>query len=94
MKKPRPPLTDEEGEVRELTAEDFAEFVPFSQLPVSLQQKLLAISTRGRPKIAQPKAMISFRLPQDVIAGIKKTGKGYGVRVEHILRQALEEGRL
>ena len=72
---------------------DFKEMVPFSQLPASLQKKLLAIQ-RGRPKVAQPKAMISFRLPQDVIAGIKKTGKGYGVRVEHLLRQALEDGRL
>ncbi len=94
MKKPRKPLTDADGEVRELTEEDFAEFVPFTQLPQSLQKKLLAISTRGRPKSAAPKAMMSFRLPPDLIADIKKTGRGYGVRVEHLLRQGLEDGRI
>lgn len=36
----RKPLTDAEGEVRELTAEDFREMVPFSALPASLQDKL------------------------------------------------------
>jgi hypothetical protein len=34
------PLTDEEGEVREWTDEDFARAVPFSALPVELQQLL------------------------------------------------------
>jgi hypothetical protein len=34
------PLTDEEGEVREWTDEDFARAVPFSALPAELQQLL------------------------------------------------------
>jgi hypothetical protein len=34
------PLTNDEGEVRELTAEDFAQFVPFSALPAELQSLL------------------------------------------------------
>jgi hypothetical protein len=34
------PLTDEEGEVRECTDEDFARAVPFSALPAELQQLL------------------------------------------------------
>ncbi len=93
MKTPRPPLTDAEGEVRELTAEDFKEMVRFTDLPQSVQDKWHAIQ-RGRPKVAQPKAMISFRMPQDVITRLKKTGKGYGVLVEHLLRQALDEGRI
>jgi hypothetical protein len=33
-------LTNEEGEVRELTEEDFARFVPFSALPAELQTLL------------------------------------------------------
>ncbi len=33
----RKPLTDDEGEVRELTDEDFARAVPFSKLPAELQ---------------------------------------------------------
>jgi len=33
----RKPLTDDKGEVRELTEEDLAQFVPFSALPAELQ---------------------------------------------------------
>jgi len=36
----RKPLTDDDGEVRELTEEDFAQFVPFSALPADLQALL------------------------------------------------------
>jgi hypothetical protein len=39
MANPRP-LTNEEGEVRELTESDFERFVPFSALPAELQQLL------------------------------------------------------
>lgn len=34
------PLTDEEGEVRELTEQDFAQAVPFSALSADLQTLL------------------------------------------------------
>jgi hypothetical protein len=34
------PLTNDEGEVRELTEEDLAQFVPFSALPAELKELL------------------------------------------------------
>jgi hypothetical protein len=43
----RKPLTNDEGEVRELTQEDFAQFVPFSALPTDLQELL-------SPKLVSP----------------------------------------
>jgi hypothetical protein len=39
-----PELIDDDGEVRELTAEDFKSFRPFTELPKELQEKLLAIN--------------------------------------------------
>jgi hypothetical protein len=39
----RKPLTDDEGEVRELTEEDFALFVPFSELPLRHQELLCSL---------------------------------------------------
>lgn len=44
------PLTNEEGEVRELTEEDFAHAVPFSALPAELQAVL------SEPKHVSPEA--------------------------------------
>jgi hypothetical protein len=42
------PLTDEEGEVRELTEADLAQMIPFSALPVELQELL------SQPKTIKP----------------------------------------
>jgi hypothetical protein len=47
------PLTNDEGEVRELTEEDFARLVPFSDLPPDLQ-KLLSGEKILKPD-AEPK---------------------------------------
>jgi len=54
MANPRP-LTNEEGEVRELTEEDFAQFVPFSALPAELQ-KLLSSPKQKQEKVTPPSA--------------------------------------
>ncbi len=52
------PLTNDEGEVRELTEEDFAQAVPFSALPAELQALL------SSPKHVSPDAKIpSTRKP-------------------------------
>ena len=48
-------------EVRELTAEDFAQAVPFSALPEAEQQTLCSIHKRGRQK-APRKVPVSIRL--------------------------------
>ncbi len=42
----------------------------------------------GRPKVAAPKQLQSFKLSQDVISAIKQSGKGYNARVEKVLRAA------
>jgi hypothetical protein len=49
----RKPLTDDEGEVRELTEEDLARFVPFSALPAELQ-KLLSEEKHVKPDAEVP----------------------------------------
>jgi hypothetical protein len=56
----RKPLTDEEGEVRELTEEDLAQFVPFSALPAELQALLSeekhVVPDAQTPSTPQPSA--------------------------------------
>ena len=42
----REPLIDEDGEVREITAEDVRLFKPFCELPESEQKMLLTIRKR------------------------------------------------
>jgi hypothetical protein len=47
------PLTNDEGEVRELAEEDFARFVPLGKLPVELQE-LLSSTERTSPDDQPP----------------------------------------
>jgi uncharacterized protein (DUF4415 family) len=95
MKKP---LIDKDGEVREITAEDMKHFKPAKEvLPPEFfieMDKLKAKRQRGRPKIEAPREMLSLRLKKNVVAGIKSSGKGYNTRVEKILEEALESGKL
>ena len=53
------PLTNEEGEVRELTAADLAQFVSFSELPAELQRKLSSekrVSADAEPPVSKEPA--------------------------------------
>ncbi len=51
----RKPLTDADGEVRELTTADAAEARPFSALPAAEQKVLLSLRKRGRKKPPRPR---------------------------------------
>ena len=91
----RPPLTDEEGEVRELTLEDFQHMRPMAEThPDALEAFKNMKKQGGRPKVEAPKTHIKFRIAADIVEGIKSTGKGYNARVEQVLREALAAGRL
>ena len=82
----RKPLTDRDGEVRELTREDFAKGIPFSALPASLQAKLR--KPRG-PQIAPKKDRITIRLSHEVVAHFRATGPGWQGRMDQALQDWL-----
>ncbi len=84
----RKPLTDEDGEVRGLTARDFAGAVPFATLPEGEQQMLRSLRRRGPQKSAR-KVPISIRLSPDVVEGLRATGEGWQVRADEVLRSWL-----
>jgi len=83
------PLTDEEGEVRELTLADFRRMKPIREvMPELLEAVENYRRERGRPKAVSPKVHIGFRLAADVVESIKASGPGYNARVEQALREA------
>jgi uncharacterized protein (DUF4415 family) len=79
------PLIDEDGEVREVTAEDVACFKPLSALPKAEQKMLLNLRKRG-PQKAPRKVPISIRLSTDVAEGLRATGEGWQGRADQALR--------
>ena len=90
----RTPLTDEDGEVRELSAEDMRRFRPIPGSDLGMLAAVAEFRRRGRPPAASPRVRMGFRLAADVVAGIRASGRGYNARVERVLREALVEGRL
>ena len=84
----RKPLIDEDGEVREIAAEDDALFKPFSTLPKAEQKVLLKLRKRG-PQKTPKKVPISIRLSSDVAEGLRATGNGWQGRADEALRSWL-----
>lgn len=88
-----PPLTDEDGEVRELTDADFAlmrpasEFLPKEFLD-AMREHRRRQGERG-PQKAPTKKLVSLRLDQDVLERAKAGGPGWQTRINAILRDAL-----
>jgi uncharacterized protein (DUF4415 family) len=89
MPKKRPPLTDEEGEVRELTREDFRGMRPIREVDPGMLEAVAEWRRKlGRPKAVAPKVQVGFRLAADVVESLKASGPGYNQRVEEALRKA------
>ena len=84
----RAPLTDADGEVRELTAEDMARFRPASRaLPVDLQETLGV--RRREPQKAPTKVSTTIRFDADLLEALKATGEGWQTRVNALVRREL-----
>ncbi|NCV72314.1 MAG: hypothetical protein EBW56_03425 [Burkholderiaceae bacterium] len=81
-------LTNKDGEVRELTAEDMSSFKSAkAALPASLAKK---IGVRGAQK-APKKIVTTIRLSPDVLEKFKATGEGWQTRIDASLRQFISE---
>jgi uncharacterized protein (DUF4415 family) len=46
---------------------------------------------RGRPRLQEPKRLVSLRLDPDVVASFRATGPGWQSRINEVLRQHLPE---
>ena len=93
QRNPRPvprPLTDDDGEVRELTLADFRRMKPVREAMPELIEAMADVRKKaGRPKAEAPKVHIGFRLSADLVERIRATGPGYNARVEEALRDGL-----
>jgi uncharacterized protein (DUF4415 family) len=92
MSKPRPP-TDFDDDAPELTDADLARAKPFKEVHPEIYEQWER-NKGGRPRVERPKVHIGLRLAADVVDGIRASGRGYNARVERVLREALETGRL
>ena len=82
----RAPLTDAEGEVRELNEEDFVRFKPAEALP-----GVARVLRSGRPPLSpeERKRRVTLFLDPDVVDRLKEDGKGWQTRANAMLRKGL-----
>lgn len=79
-------LINNDGEVRELTADDLKRFKPARDvLPLALQKTL---KIRGAQK-APTKVSTTIRLSPDVLAAFKSEGNGWQTRIDTALKDWL-----
>ena len=83
----RLPLTDQDGEVRELAADELASAKPASALPASLRAKL---GGRG-PQRSPLKERVTIRLPAEVVDAFRATGDGWQTRMGAALETFMRE---
>ncbi len=88
--KRRKPLTDAEGEVRELTAADMKLFKPAAQV---LPPAVMRMLTGRGPQKSKTKAMISIRLSRDVVDTFRASGEGWQTRIDAALKDWLKTHR-
>lgn len=87
-----PPLVGEDGEVRELTAEDFKHFRPSSDFPELVEAFERARGQRG-PQKAPVKDRIGLRLDHEVVEHFRATGPGWQSRINDILLDHVKRHR-
>lgn len=78
------PLSNADGEVRELTLEDMAGFTPISEHPDLLEHLKRSVGQRG-PQKDPTKVHTSIRLSSEVMSYFKGTGKGWQSRIDAVL---------
>ncbi|MEE8056691.1 MAG: BrnA antitoxin family protein [Pseudomonadales bacterium] len=80
-------LIDADGEVRELTAEDFKRFKPIAEVNPSLLSKIKrGVGERG-PQKTPTKVPISIRISPEVAEYFRAAGKGWQGRIDRVLKE-------
>jgi uncharacterized protein (DUF4415 family) len=71
--------------------EDFFERAELREGERVLRPGVGTLTRRGRPKLDNPKRMVSIRLDSDLVERLRRSGPGWQGRVNDILRQAVLE---
>lgn len=82
------PLIDEEGEVRELTLDDFRVLRPMGELHPDIPRRV-----RG-PQKNPTKVPISIRLEPEVLDYFRATGQGWQARMGDVLKEYVAGHRM
>ena len=88
MKK-RAPLTNADGEIRELDADDIKRFKRAHEVLPEQVQRNLGIKVRG-PQKSPTKVATTIRLSPEVSEAFRATGPGWQTRIDNALKDWLK----
>ncbi|MEA3303351.1 MAG: BrnA antitoxin family protein [Pseudomonadota bacterium] len=81
------PLIDKDGEVRDLTSDDFKKFKPLSEANPALYAKIKkGVGERG-PQKSPTKIPISIRVSPEVAEYFRAKGKGWQGSIDNVLKE-------
>ncbi len=75
----------DDDEIPELTEEDFKKFIPFSELPLAMQESLLSLNRES------PEAKQAVALSPEIVAAFRERGADWERQMENALRDWLRE---
>lgn len=79
------PLTDEDGDVREMTLEDFSGFRPTNEVVPDVVATWERSRGQRGPQKAPVKERVGLRLNSDVVEHFRRTGPGWQSRINDVL---------
>lgn len=88
------PLTDADGEVRELTEADFARFRPSMEVIPHIVEAMEALQkSRGQrgPQKSETKDRIGLRLDHHIVEHFRATGPGWQSRINDVLGEYVKK---
>jgi uncharacterized protein (DUF4415 family) len=83
------PLVDDDGEVRELTAEDFKQFRPIGEFPELVEAIERARGQRG-PQRTPTKERVALRLDRNIVDHFRHGGPGWQTRINDALAELVK----
>lgn len=87
-----PPLTDDDGEVRELNEEDFKYFRPSTEVIPEVVEEFERMRGERGPQKAPVKERVGLRLNREVVDYFRHTGPGWQGRINDILTEHVKAG--
>ena len=82
----RPPLTDADGEVRELTEDDFKHFRPSTEAIPDVIKAFERMRGMRGPQKSPVKERVGLRLDAEIVEHFRSTGSGWQSRINDILK--------
>lgn len=90
---PRKPIVPTAAEDRAIQAGIAADPDTF-EVTQEVLTRMQPLRRVGRPRLERPKELMTMRVDADVLQSIKSSGDGWQTRVNALLREAVEKGKL